>query len=816
MQIGLGLWLGTRQVGGFNPAAVLFGAGEQGGWYDPSDISTLFQDTAGTTPVTAAGQTVARINDKSGRGNHLTQATAASRPQYQIDALGLPFLLFDGTDDWFVSPTITPGIDKAQVFAGVRKLSDAASGILLEMSSSTGANSGVFNFFAPSGAAPSYSFASKGTTLSTALVSTGYASPITNVLVGIGDIAGDSTTLRVNSTQVAQNTADQGTGNYLAYPLYVGRRGGTSLPFNGRLYQMIVRFGANLPTGTIDATESFVSAKTGVGPSLGYSLLSDFESLTGFSPSSAVAISLAGSGRQALNTYGMRVVGNGTNSSVSVSGIFTTTVDVSSWDRIAFAVDIQQSSETSELITFRPRFTVGSDQYTYQFNTGAGLSAPLHAPWYARGKRWISLPVDDLKLANFSGASIKSVPAGTSKRFDMTANLLLNNYNVDMVIDALVLPAPHRPTIVFTFDDINSSQYTDVFPLMQAKGWAGTLYVPAALVNTGGKLTTAQIAEMRAAGWSCAIDSMDNDDPLTLYPTLAECITNLNVNRSAVLSAFGDTAGAKHLCYSYGAHGYPQAPVTFSAVCNGTDVVDVGPATNAFASLSNGMRVFGATLPATGLSVVKPLTGTTVQLSATVAAGTRNLTFVGNVPNLAVTCNGTTTVTMASTANLWAGLEMMGFSVPANTTIVSVDTATQITVSAAVPSTCVRASFGYTSGEFWPSKVADALIAAGYQSARHVNGNQHIFSGWGLPPLATVGIFALSVDDTAQRAVQLAQIEQAFRSGSDIILYSHNQTTAEFSTFLDNIETLVTTYNARVSSVGEWGGRIEAATNIQP
>lgn len=814
MQIGLGLWLGTRQVGGFNPAAVLFGAGEQGGWYDPSDISTLFQDTAGTVPVTAAGQTVARINDKSGRGNHLTQATAASRPQYQIDALGLPYLLFDGTDDWFISPTITPGIDKAQVFAGVRKLVDINTSIIESSLTGTGNNGSFILLGFNTGR---YGVSSRGTLLSSAITATNTSTPpITNVITGIGDIAGDVATIRVNGVQAATSTTDQGTGNFLAYPLYVGRRGGTTLPFNGRMYQMIVRFGANLDASTIDATEKFVSAKSGVGPSLGYTLLSDFESLTGFSPSSAVAISLAGSGRQALNANGMRVVGNGTNSSVSVSGIFTTTVDVSSWDRIAFAVDIQQSSETSELITFRPRFTVGSDQYTYQFNTGAGLSAPLHAPWYARGKRWISLPVDDLKLTNFSGASIKSVPAGTSKRFDMTANLLLNNYNVDMVIDALVLPAPHRPTIVFTFDDINSSQYTDVFPLMQAKGWAGTMYVPAALVNSGGKLTTAQIAEMRAAGWSCAIDSMANDDPLTLYPTLAECITNLNVNRSAVLAAFGDTAGAKHLCYSYGAHGYPQAPVTFSAVCNGTNVVDVGTATNAFASLSNGMRVFGATLPATGLSVVKPLTGTTVQLSATVAAGTRDLTFVGNVPNLAVTCNGTTTVTMASTANLWAGLEMMGFSVPANTTIVSVDTATQITVSAAVPSTCVRASFGHTSGEFWPSKVVDALIAAGYQSARHVNGNQHIFSGWGLPALATVGIFALSVDDTASRAVQLAQIEQAFRSGSDIILYSHNQTSAEFSTFLDNIAALVTTYNARVSSVGEWGGRIEAATNIQP
>lgn len=63
----------------FSPS-MLFSAGQQGAWYDPSDFSTLFQDSAGTTPVTAVEQPLGKSNDKSGRGNHATQATAASRP----------------------------------------------------------------------------------------------------------------------------------------------------------------------------------------------------------------------------------------------------------------------------------------------------------------------------------------------------------------------------------------------------------------------------------------------------------------------------------------------------------------------------------------------------------------------------------------------------------------------------------------------------------------------------------------------------------------------------------------------------------------
>ena len=47
----------------FSPAS-LFANGEQGLWYDVSDLSTLFQNTAGTVPVTAVEQPVGLILDK--------------------------------------------------------------------------------------------------------------------------------------------------------------------------------------------------------------------------------------------------------------------------------------------------------------------------------------------------------------------------------------------------------------------------------------------------------------------------------------------------------------------------------------------------------------------------------------------------------------------------------------------------------------------------------------------------------------------------------------------------------------------------------
>jgi len=76
-------WTVTVTGGYSSSPYALFAGGTEGVWYDPSDIDTLFQDSAGTTPVTTAGQPVGRMLDKSGNGNHATQATAAARPTYQ-------------------------------------------------------------------------------------------------------------------------------------------------------------------------------------------------------------------------------------------------------------------------------------------------------------------------------------------------------------------------------------------------------------------------------------------------------------------------------------------------------------------------------------------------------------------------------------------------------------------------------------------------------------------------------------------------------------------------------------------------------------
>lgn len=80
----------------------LFAGGKQGMWLDPSDLSTMFKDAAGTVPVTKDGDPVGLMLDKSGNGNHATQTVSASRPTYQTDGI-LHKLAFDGVDDFLLT-----------------------------------------------------------------------------------------------------------------------------------------------------------------------------------------------------------------------------------------------------------------------------------------------------------------------------------------------------------------------------------------------------------------------------------------------------------------------------------------------------------------------------------------------------------------------------------------------------------------------------------------------------------------------------------------------------------------------------------------
>jgi hypothetical protein len=235
----------------------LFSNNEQGFFYDPNDLSTMYQDAAGTVPVTGVGQPVGLIRDKSGRNNHAYQTTSASRPILRKNAVtGANYLEFDGSDDSLQTNNIDfTATDKVSLFAGVRKLSDSTNGILLELSASITTNSGTFCVFAPrfTGGAGNFGLISKGTVL-TEVSTPAILAPVSAVISVKSSILASVLSMRVNGALSASSNNSQGTGNYGNYPLYIGRRGGTLLPFNGHIYGLIGvgKLASDTETATIE------------------------------------------------------------------------------------------------------------------------------------------------------------------------------------------------------------------------------------------------------------------------------------------------------------------------------------------------------------------------------------------------------------------------------------------------------------------------------------------------------------------------------------------------------------------------------------
>jgi hypothetical protein len=245
---------GTVTLSGASTAGPLVGTGAD------DVVSLTFTPTAGNLTLTVSGT----VNDAQ-----LELGSVRSTYQLVADASGFDiteagkadcwYLYGGGVADprWMQTPTITPNTDKVQVFAGVRKLSDANRASVVEMSTTIASNNGAFLMTAPDTSA-SYAFATKGDVNSTSDIS-GFTAPITNVVTGLGDISGDSAVLRLNGSQVAQNTSDQGAGNYLAYPAYIMSRAGTSLFFNGEIYALATRFGPNMNVRTIERFERWIA-----------------------------------------------------------------------------------------------------------------------------------------------------------------------------------------------------------------------------------------------------------------------------------------------------------------------------------------------------------------------------------------------------------------------------------------------------------------------------------------------------------------------------------------------------------------------------
>jgi hypothetical protein len=102
---------GTGSLGVLGTArnwwAPLFANGESGFIFPGfSNLAYLFQDSAGTTPVTTTGDSVGLAKDRSGTATNASESTTTMRPTWQANS-GKPYLAFDGVDD-YLQTTLLP------------------------------------------------------------------------------------------------------------------------------------------------------------------------------------------------------------------------------------------------------------------------------------------------------------------------------------------------------------------------------------------------------------------------------------------------------------------------------------------------------------------------------------------------------------------------------------------------------------------------------------------------------------------------------------------------------------------------------------
>jgi hypothetical protein len=165
---------------------------------------------------------------------------------------------------------------KMTVFAGVRKLSDAATGMIAELSSTFDTAAGVFSFAAPvTGATYGSTIRGGASPATNGIFASTFTAPISNVVTLQYDLAQASATaenlVRVNGVVPTLSTpgAAAGSGIFGNHPLYIGHRFNnppttpSSLFFSGHLYSLIVR-GAQSNSIFTTAPEAWVAGKTGV------------------------------------------------------------------------------------------------------------------------------------------------------------------------------------------------------------------------------------------------------------------------------------------------------------------------------------------------------------------------------------------------------------------------------------------------------------------------------------------------------------------------------------------------------------------------
>jgi len=249
---------GTVTLSGASTAGPLVGTGVN------DIVSLTFTPSAGSLTLTVSGTVNdAQLNAGATRGAYQNVVSAFDITESgQRDCFGVRA---DGIDDFYTTAGNVDfsGTNKVTVFAAVRKAAEGTSGCIVELGPTAEINSGSFGNFAPTGTATNStnSFYRGASAFVNNATTNSLTAPVNAIITSRFNLADSINEQRINGNTIATATSLTGGGNFRNDILYLFRRGGTTLPFNGNLYALIVA-GGSYPLSTIQRVERILSRIT--------------------------------------------------------------------------------------------------------------------------------------------------------------------------------------------------------------------------------------------------------------------------------------------------------------------------------------------------------------------------------------------------------------------------------------------------------------------------------------------------------------------------------------------------------------------------
>lgn len=389
-------------------------------------------------------------------------------------------------------------------------------------------------------------------------------SPIIDYLVAAYAVAGDVKLREITTTQLTGSISGGGIANNLASYLRATARNAVQSS-NPSLASNIVTPRNVTPLPTPILLEGFNDAPTGWTATNATATLDTTNKVEGIG--------------------GLKIAGAGAASGAYATKTVAGPTIPMEWDTFCIAA-IRTNQDAMTSITMQCLRSGSGGQITFGDVPGQ----------YMPGLRWLAGNVNEAAMVN-----LQSMGSGNIQLRPKVDSNAANNAVV--TFDSFRTNSRGRFQPVLTFDDIPKTLINNVFPLMQARGLVGSIYVPIDFIGTTNRCTWADIDVLQAAGWAICVDSTRDDLQTSTDPTTA--LISIQANMDALTARYGAAVAKskKHFCWTGGVWNLAVAQAFQAAGMLSGRTVIPDPLFDRY-----GLGDIAMTIPARGFSSTAPYT----------------------------------------------------------------------------------------------------------------------------------------------------------------------------------------------------------------